>query len=61
MSLQLIKKIINGLPESERKRAVVAVEGTVYTWENALAKLEEDENSPLAQKIQKMIEEMREW
>ena len=58
MSKEQIKKIFKNLSPTERKRAIVFVEGKVYTWEEIIEIIEKDENSELAQKMINKIEEI---
>ena len=58
MSKKFIEEIFRRLPEEEKRRAVVFVEGKVYTWKEALAEIEKDEHSELSKKLQKRIEEL---
>jgi len=58
MSKELIEKIFKKLPEEEKKKAVVSIEGEVYTWEEALAEIQKDEHSEISKKIQQKIEEL---
>lgn len=58
MSIEKIKQIFEKLPEIETNRAVVSIEGEVYTWKKCMEIIEKDENSELAKKIIDKIEEI---
>lgn len=58
MSSAEIKKIFERLSPTEKKRAIVFVEGRTYTWEEIINIIEEDENSKVAKKIINKIEEI---
>tara|TARA_Y100000034_G_C6658157_1_gene288431 strand:- start:295 stop:477 length:183 start_codon:yes stop_codon:yes gene_type:complete len=57
MSKELIKKIFERLPIAERKMPAVVVDGKTFTWEEAWEEVRDDK--PLAEKIQKKIEELK--
>jgi len=57
MSKELIKKIFERLPLAERKMPSVIVDGKTFTWEQAWIEVRDD--GPLADKIQKKIEELK--
>ncbi|MBU2104526.1 MAG: hypothetical protein KKF67_02000 [Nanoarchaeota archaeon] len=42
----------------KKKRAIVSIEGKVYTWEEVIKIIEKEENSELAQKMINEIEEI---
>lgn len=58
MSSEKIKQIFENLPEVERNRAIVSIEGKVYTWRGCRDIIEKDEGSDLAKKIIHKIEEI---
>lgn len=58
MSLEKIKQVLKNLPEIEQGRAVVAIEGKVYTWQECRDIIEKDENSDLAKKVIERLEEI---
>ena len=58
MSKELMRKIFERLPPAERKMPAVIINGRTFTWEQAW--IEVRDNKPLAEKIQKKIEELRE-
>lgn len=58
MSKEQIKKIFKLLSPTERKRAIVFVEGKTYTWEEVIKIIEKDENSELAKKMINKLEEI---
>jgi len=58
MSKEQIKKIFKLLSPIEKKRAIVSIEGKVYTWEEVIKIIEKEENSELAQKMINEIEEI---
>ena len=58
MSLEKIKQIIENLPEAEINRAIVSIEGKVYTWNECMNVIKKDENSDLAKKMIERLEEI---
>ena len=58
MSREKIKKIFELLSPTEKKRAIVFIEGRTYTWEEIINIIEKDENSELIKKIINKIEEI---
>jgi|TARA_B100001971_G_C18028480_1_gene451266 hypothetical protein len=57
MSKELIKKIFERLPIAERKMPAVIIDEQTFTWEEAWIEIRDDK--PLAEKIQKKIEELK--
>jgi len=53
MDVEDIKKIIKSLPDEERAKPVIAIEGKVFTWADVLKEM--DTKSPLAEKMQEKI------
>lgn len=51
MSLEKIKQVFENLPEIERNRAIIFVEGKVYTWNECMDIIKNDEDSDLAKTI----------
>lgn len=58
MSIEKIKQIFEKLPEIEISRAIVSIEGRVYTWKECMKIIKKDENSNLAKKIIYKLEEI---
>ena len=57
MKKEMIKKIFERLPIAERKMPAVIIKGKTFTWEQAW--IEVRDNGPLAEKIQKKLEEFK--
>ena len=53
-----IKKIIGSLPEEEKSKPVIAIEGKVYTWADVLKEI--GNKSDLAEKMKEKIEALLE-
>ena len=56
MSKEKVKKIFERLPPAERNMPAVIVDGKTFTWEQAWIEIRDDK--PLADEIQKKIEEI---
>jgi len=57
MSKEVIKEIFERLPQAERKMPAVIIDGRTFTWEEAWIEVRDDK--PLAEEIQKRIEELK--
>lgn len=53
-----IEKLLNNLPESERKNAILAIENKIYNWNKILAALKKKD--ALANKIALKLRELLE-
>ncbi len=58
MSEEQIKKIFERLSPIEKTRAIISVEGKVYTWEEIIKVIEKKENLELIKKIINKIDEI---
>lgn len=58
MSVEKIKQIFKNLPDIEINRAIVSIEGKVYTWKECMDIIEKDERADLAKKIIEKLEEI---
>jgi len=56
VSLAKILSIYNKLPEAEKNMVAVVVDGVAYTWNQVVAIVRQ--GGPLAERIQRMIEEL---
>jgi len=53
--IEKIEKFVNSLPDAEKGRAVLVVEGKIFSWESILKEFKK--GGPLSKKVLKELEE----
>ena len=54
-----MKKIVEGLPEIEKERPFISINGKVYTWKQALEEVKKDENIAIIGGVKYQLTEIK--